>query len=347
MKTILKTGGTVVCLTALLLMMHSCGKSGGAVGDISSNGTGTNNNGALAPAPTAVKMKADFTTFGVPGLSRAAHAAKLTSCPSTTTAMDGPGFASGLDCDGDGGITAFITPQSFKVALKRLSFVRDNGDRVDFVPDQGTLEHSLVYDLSSEVTISQMAISAGTYASVQAEIYYYEIRMPINSGPTVTQSIRVYLSDDDFPGEGGLGHHQGDITFIDADGNEMGWAGVGTPWTVNALQTDKALISRPGGTDSETGHQRGLFGNAGLWDQAAFMQGGGRDMFLITAPLGLTVSADLTQTVTFIFNVKDSWFYEDFDGNGRFNPCENGANDACAQNAEWAPIFNLPALSIQ
>jgi hypothetical protein len=171
--------------------------------------------------------------------------------------------------------------------------------------------------------------------------------MPINSSPTITQSIRVYLSDDDFPGEGGLGHHQGDITFIDADGNEMGWAGVGTPWTVDALQTDKALISRPGGTDSETGHQRGLFGNAELWDQATFMQGDGRDMFLITAPLGLTVSADLTKTVTFTFNVKDTWFYEDFDVNGLFNPCENGANDACAQNAEWAPIFNLPALSIQ
>jgi hypothetical protein len=261
--------------------------------------------------------------------------------------MDGPQFAAGLDCDQDGGVTAYLTPSSFKIAVKRLSFVKGGGERVDFVPDQGTLAQSLVYDLTSQVTISQLPISAGTYSSVEAEIYYYEITMPINSSPTITQSIRVYLSDDDFPGEGGLGHHQGDITFIDANGSETGWAGVGTPWTANFLQTDKTAINRPGSTDSETGHQRGLFGDPTLWDQTAFQQGSGRDVFLMAKPLGLTVTADLAKTMTITFNVKDTWFWEDFDGDGHFNPCENGTNDACAQNAEWAPIFKLPMLLIQ
>lgn len=301
---------------------------------------------ASAAASVAVKMKADFSSSSSSSSPfKAAAAAKLTSCPATQTATDSPDYAAGLDCDKDGGVIQYLTPQSFKIALKRLSFVKDNGDSVDFVSDQGTLSKSLVYDLSSPVTVSQMNISAGTYDSVQAEIYYYEIRMPINN-PQVVQSIRVYLSDDDFPAEGNLGHHQGDITLIDENGNELGWVGVATPWVMSSLQTNKSSIERPGGFDAETGHQRGLFGDSTLWDQSAFKQGSNRDIFLITSPIGLTVSANLSSTVTFTFNVKDTWFWEDFDSDGHFNPCEKGAKDACAPNAEWAPIFNLPSLSV-
>jgi hypothetical protein len=296
-------------------------------------------------------MKADFTATGAPSLFKAvALANNLATCPSTTPAMDGPPYAAGLDCDGDGGVIQYITPESFKVAVKRLSFVKSTGESVDFVPDRGTLANSLVYDLTSQVTISQLTISAGAYASVQAEIYYYEIKMPINSNPTVTQSIRVYLSDDDFPAEGSLGHHQGDITlvsYLTGTGVELGWVGVATPWTTADLELDKALVSRPGSTDPESGHQRGLFGNSDLWDQVAFTQGATKDIFLISRPLGLTVSADISKTVTLTFSVKDSWFYEDFDNNQLFNPCESGTQDACVGNAEWAPIFNLPILSFQ
>jgi hypothetical protein len=345
MKTILKTGGIAVFTAALLLMVHSCGKS-------STTSTDSTNNQAIASAPTAVKMKADFTSSGAPQLFRNAAAPKLTSCPSPTV-PDGPNLVAGLDCDGNGGFTAYLTPQSFKVAIKRLSFVKSDGAHVDFVPDQVTLNKSMVYDLTSQITVSQIAISTGTYLSFQAELYYYEIKMPINSSPTITQSIRVYLSDDDFAAEGGLGHHQGDITFIDNNGREMGWAVPGMPWTIASLQTNPALVSRPGGTDPETGHQRGPFGDSSLWNQTAFMQGSGRDIYVINAPLGLTgltVSADISKTVTFTFSVKDSWFWEDFDADGRFDPCEGtgpSSIEACAAGSKWAPIFNLPVLSIQ
>lgn len=334
MKNGKKTWGVLAGLMVLLLAVHSCGKSS------------SSSDGVTATAPAAVKMKADFSSSGAPGLFKAASAAKLTSCPSPTV-PDGPNFAAGLDCDGNGGFTAYLTPLSFKVALKRLSFVKSNGDHVDFVPDQGTLAKSLVYDLTSQVTISQLAVSAGTYASAEAEIYYYEIKMPINSNPTITQSIRVYLSDDDFPAEGNLGHHQGDITFIGDNGTELGWVVPGSPWVATALQTNITLVSRPGSTDPETHHQRGPFGDSSLWDGTAFMQGSGRDIFLINAPLGLTLSADISKTITFTFSVKDSWFWEDFDSDGRFDPCENSSGEACASGSKWAPIFNLPVLTIQ
>ncbi len=291
-------------------------------------------------------MKADFASSGAPRFFRGAAAAKLSSCPSVTV-PDGPYLAAGLDCDGNGGYVAYLTPESFKVAIKRLTFVKSDSSHVDFVPDHGTLANSLVFDLSSQITISQLTISAGTYDSVEAELYYYEIKMPINSSPTITQSIRVYLSDDDFPAEGSLGHHQGDITFIAADGTESGWVVPGMPWTQANLQTNSSLVTRPGGTDPQTGHQRGLFGDSNLWNQAAFQQGANQDIFLIAAPLGLTVSADVSKTVTFTFSVKDSWFFEDFDADGRFDPCENGSLEACAAGSKWAPIFNLPVLSIQ
>jgi hypothetical protein len=135
--------------------------------------------------------------------------------------------------------------------------------------------------------------------------------------------------------------------LIDQNGVELGWVGVAAPWTTAYLQTDPALVTRPGGTDAQTGHQRGLFGNNDLWNQAQFQQGGSRNVFLISASLGLTLTANQTRTVNLTFNVKDSWFWEDFDGDGKFNPCENGGLDACAGNAEWAPIFNLPVLTVQ
>jgi hypothetical protein len=328
----------LVFAAAAAISMYSC--SSGGSSDSSTPATGT--------AQAAVTMKADFTVAGAPQLKQFKMAAPhLTTCPGTTAAMDGPEYVAGLDCDGDGGFTAFLTPATFKVAIKRLSFMKSGGS-VDVVPDSGTLAQSTVFDITSQITISQLTLTEGLYTAVEAEIYYYEITMPLNSSPTVTQTIRVYLSDDDFPAEGNHGHHQGDITLIDQNGIELGWVGVATPWTLAYLQTDPALVTRPGGTDAQTGHQRGLFGNDDLWNQTAFDQGSSRDVFLISVPLGLTLTANLSKTVSFTFNVMDSWFWEDFDNDGNFNPCETpNAHDACASYAEWAPIFNLPVLSVQ
>lgn len=325
----------VAFTAAVLVAIHSCGGGGS-----SASSTGA--------SQTAVTMKADFSVAGASLLKPFRIAAPhLTTCPSGTSLMDGPEYVAGLDCDGDGGTTAFLTPLTFKVAVKRLSFIKSDGS-IDIVPDSGTLAQATVFDITSQVTISQLALTAGLYTGIEAELYYYEITMPLNSNPTLTQSIRVYLSDDDFPAEGSLGHHQGDITFIDQNGVELGWVGVGIPWTVASLQTTTALVTRPGGTDPETGHQRGLFGNGDLWDQASFQQGASRDVFTVSVSLGgIPLSADVIKNVSLTFNVKDSWFWEDFDADGNFNPCEGGAQDACASNAEWAPIFNLPALTVQ
>jgi len=295
----------------------------------------------------SVKMKADFSSSSASAPFRAAPGEeKLTSCPGGEVfTAERTDYAAGLDCDQDGGVIQYLTPVNYKIALRRLSLVRDNGDKVDFIQDPGMLSQSPVYNLKSQVVISQK-IPAGTYSAIQAEIYYYEIKMPINN-PQDMQRIRVYLSDDDFPAEGSLGHHQGDITLIDNNGDELGWVGMGTSWLTSTLQTDKSSVARPGSTDTETGHQRGLFGDITLWDQDAFVQGSDRDIYLLTSPVSLVVSESAREIVSFDFNVKDTWFWEDFDGDGHFNPCENDTKDACAANAEWAPLFNLPVLSVK
>lgn len=338
MRYFIRRGLVLSGLIALPLIAISCGKS-------------SNDRGVVTTAQTTVNMKADFASSAKTVVSESSKPGQLykqSACPGSASLTDDPALSAGLDCDGDSGIVQYITPQRFKVAFKRLTFVKDDGSHVDIIPDRGTLANSLVFDITSLETITQKPVAEGTYSSFQAELYYYEIKMPINSAPEIIQSLRVYLSDDDFPAEGSLGHHQGDITFINANGTEIGWVGVATPWVPAALQTDKSAVDRPGSIDSETGHKRGLFGDTTLWNQAAFKQGNGKDLFLMEKPLGLVISGTTGKTVTFTFSTKDSWFFEDFDGNQKFNPCETiAAKDACAQNAEWAPIFSLPAITIQ
>jgi len=100
--------------------------------------------------------------------------------------------------------------------------------------------------------------------------------------------------------------------------------------------------------DPETGHARGLFGNTALWDSTSFMQGASQDIYLMEGSFSVPVVVGSgNKTFSFTFDVADSWFFEDFDGNQKFNPCENGAGDACLSNAEWAPVFNNPAVTVE
>ena len=122
---------------------------------------------------------------------------KIATCPTQQPAWDQAGYEAGLDCDNDGGVIQYITPSNYKVAFKRLTFVRDDGTEVDIIGDTGALASSAVLDITSQVTISSPILSSGDYTSIEGEIYYYELEMPIND-PSVTQAIRVYLSDDDF-----------------------------------------------------------------------------------------------------------------------------------------------------
>lgn len=322
----------------LLLFLVSCGADSGSSGTTSTTG------GAEDEGDVTVRIKAEF------GLSNSVSARlvsalteRLQTCPSGV-AQDEPHFEAGLDCDLDGGIIRFVTPQSFKVAIKRLTFLRDDGESVVIVADTGTLSAANVYDLTSGVSVLSRALPVGEYPFAEAELYYYEIEMPVNSASDV-RTLRVYLSDDDFISEGNRGHHQGDIVFIGSDGGELGWVGDGLLWDEEHLQSERGTINGAGGADPQSGHLRGLFGDETLWNQTLFMQGAERDVYIMRVPLDLLIEGGSHKTATFTFNAEDSWFYEDFDGNEVFNPCIG--SDACSEGAAWAPLFPSPDIVIE
>ena len=59
------------------------------------------------------------------------------------------------------------------------------------------------------------------------------------------------------------------------------------------------------------------------------------------ADLDLTLT-DTARTLTITFDLLNTWFFEDFDANGLFNPGEGA--EACSENSEWSPI--LPTIEI-
>lgn len=288
----------------------------------------------------------------------------------------------GQDSDGDGGVWRAITPSNFKVAFKKLTLNNSNGTVVELIPDKSTLSNSTVIDLSSQVqTISSSDLPDGIYNGISAEIYYYQITMPINI-PQAEQTIRVYLSDDDFSQEGSLGHHQGDITLTDASGIEKGWAKGGEPWILTNLNTTRTADNNgAGGQDAETSHYRGFYGDTSLWNNPLVIngvtiynpvQGANQDILAITFPLSLTVSSTSNFEINIAFNIENTWLYEDFDASGTagyavFNPGAGGFtttntalnppsnllqdaswhNDSTGVGAEWTPVFNVPIITIK
>ncbi len=61
------------------------------------------------------------------------------------------------------------------------------------------------------------------------------------------------------------------------------------------------------------------------------------------------LSAELTAdgaTLSLVFSLADSWFYEDFNDNQTFDPCGSagptGLMDACSEGAAWAPLLPFP-----
>ena len=164
--------------------------------------------------------------------------------------------------------------------------------------------------------------------------------------PPADQHIRVYLSDDDFPAEGSLGHHQGDITMVDEAGHELGFVVGGLPWTADSVAPARGDFSNgAGGIDAQTGHARGMFGDTALWNSAPFVQEPTQDIFTFETELNLELT-NVGTTLTLLFGLADSWFYEDFNDNQVFDPCGTpGATnmmDACSEGAGWAPIPPFP-----
>lgn len=344
----------ILLLSALLL--SACGGSS----DSSSDGSSANNDDKTVKS-TRFVLEADYTSPWVKNFVKEAQ-------------------VEGQDQDGDGGVWTEITPTNFKVAIKRVKLIQNDGTVLDLIPDAGTLANSQVYDLSTDsITVSADEIPNGTYQYIEFEIYYFQITMNMNI-PAAEQTIRVYMSDDNFPAEGELGHHQGDITLINADvTTEAGWARGGEPWTVNHVDTTRtAAQNGAAGTDTETGHDRGFFGDSTFWNNGYSgvfdpEQGANQDIFTVNSPIGLTVEDDTDITISLIFHLTDTWGFEDFDpegtdGHGIFNPGAGGVtdandldgdndiedklqdgswyNDGTDASAEWAPIFRIPIIDL-
>lgn len=294
-------------------------------------------------------MIADYGTSNNTGNAYIHPRFPLSDDPSS----DEPGFQAGVDTDQDGGVVAYTTPTEFKVAVKRMYFKHSDGTKVELIQDAGKLSDSTVIDLKTPQSLDAATIKSGTYTRFYAEFYYLDLKMELNA-PGNQEMIRLYLSDDDFDGEGNLGHHQGDIQLKDNNGEfkfvlpGYSWA---DPYLVPARSGD---IDQDGTTDHirgatdpdpETGHHRGLFGNNGLWNATAFQQGANQDIFIIDEPVNISIQ-ESGGTVSITFDLKNTWYFEDFDSNGVFNPCvdkgnrgENAIKDGCDEKATWAPIL--------
>ncbi len=288
-------------------------------------------------AQLTVLVQADFGTGKMTD-----HLKRLLkdACPDPAPDTDQPHFPAGVDCDGDGGVVTFSTPEGFTVAIKKLNIFNSEGGILEVIPDRGTLAASEVADLTQTVTLFTDDIPEADYTSLEVEFYYYELRMLIND-PATEENIRIYLSDDDFAAEGNGGHHQGDITLIAADGHEYGWAAGCAPWNGTGAMADRGALMGAGGVDPETGHSRGLYGDAQLWNQDSFMQGSSQDIYVLQKALNFSISGE-DRTITITFDVQNTWFFEDFDDNGLFNPGEGA--EACSGNSEWSPL--LPDMDI-
>ena len=221
---------------------------------------------------------------------------------------------------------AFITPSEYSVALKRVSLIKSDNTKVDLI-NKSNLTSSIKLDFindNAEQKLGINGISAGQYKGLYFEIYYLQMKFPINN---VERNIRIYLSDDEVSGEGQ--HHQGDITIIDNNGQEIGWF-VG-PADFSGTKPRPYNLNYSG-IDPQTGHDRGPFGDQQFWnvDQP-------EDIFNYTVLVDINVTT--INKIKISFNVKDTWFYDDVDQNGIFSPGPNPGDDANAVGKHWSPIF--------
>ncbi|PLX70105.1 MAG: hypothetical protein C0603_03970 [Denitrovibrio sp.] len=324
-------------LVSVALMLVACGGGGGS----STATTVTPTAPDSGNAAVTVNLAADYgsgSSFAGLDDSRSSIPSVLSFC--LGTASDNPGYVAGMDCDSDGGVVAYVDPTGFKVAIKRLALVMSDNTKVDLIADTGTLANAEVLDLANPVELNISEIPKGVYSGFYAELYYYDLTMPLYS--TTDSEIRVMLSDDDFPAEGSLGNHQGDVKLKNGAG-DFNFVAAGLTWVESNLDVVRPSdIGGASSDDTETGHDRGLYGNDDLWNLTQFMQGADQDIFVNEASLGLSgiTVGDAGGTITMTFDLNDSWYYEDFDANGIFEPCSGGGGlEACSAGAEWSPVF--------
>ena len=348
----MKQTGFLWCLAVgVILMASACSSSsdssGGTTSGLQFNVTG------------------DFDSSASATLIRAVTTGQCADLPDLT--MDDPILENGLDCDGDGGIVAHVTPSRYALAFKRATLVPadvegTDAESVDLIADTGTLALSEVVEFTegdsseSVISIDSADLPAGTYSGVEVELYYFQLTFSVAN---VEQNVRVYMSDDDFAAEGSSGHHQGDITFVDdndtptdfSDDVDLGW--VDDTWLAeNLTDTRGEAQNGGGGVDVETDHARGFFGDEELWGQATLNQGVGQDIYIETLSFDepLVIDPEILTTITATFSVADTFYYEDFapqnteDFPGFYPGAGGEAGAVEVENPEWAPL--LPVADI-
>ncbi|MBI2343536.1 MAG: hypothetical protein HYV02_04305 [Deltaproteobacteria bacterium] len=328
---------------------------------------------AAATTGIALNTAADFSASAAASISKRLTKTTTGVCTDLSDlTMDDPILTDGLDCDGDLGKVAHVTPTQYAIAFKRVTLINTddpNVANIDLVADTGTLANSEVVNFTTDdtsesvITIEPGDLTAGTYTGIEAELYYFQMTFPVAD---VTQNVRIYMSDDDFTAEAadriGLGpHHQGDVTLIGDDGVEDGW--VDSTWLSANLSTTRENQSESpqngvAGMDSETSHWRGFFGNADFWNGAALRQGANQDVYLyavdFSTPLVIPDPSTITDltTITVTFSVADTFYYEDCPPDGSavgsaypgFYPGDGGdaGGGGCtgpgATESEWAPM---------
>lgn len=333
------------------------------LGACSSSGTTDSDGDDATPADTDTGLvftsEADFATSAAASLSPLVKGVTTGQCEDLeNTSQDDPFLEDGLDCDDDGGAVAHITPTAYSVAVKSAVLLGSDESTQDLelIADSGTLAAAEVVTFETDdvdetiVTIDPADLVAGTYSGVELQLYYLQMTFPVAGE---TRNVRIYMSDDDFASEGSLGHHQGDITFVGDDGTELGW--VDDTWVEEALsETRTEGQNGAGGTDAETEHDRGFFGDATFWNAEDLDQGADQDIYVTEIDFDefLEIPASVAEliSVTLTFSVADTFFYEDFDPQNTadfpgFYPADGG--EATSEGSAWAPLLPTMELTVE
>ncbi|MFH1727215.1 MAG: hypothetical protein ABIA04_02200 [Pseudomonadota bacterium] len=282
------------------------------------------------------------TTFDTSTESLFKYVTQTTTC--SDTSEDHAGNIYGLDCDGNGLEVAYQTPTAYTVALKSVYLITDSDDLIPILEYDllSSIDADGVFEFTSEESSQTIEIPSDLAASyvtapaingIKLEIYYYEFEILMYNE---YETIRIYVSDDDFETEGYLGHHQGDVTYFDADGIEH-WANGGLNWFSNPDDTLERgeFANGAGETDEETGHERGMFGNLAQWNADDFMQGENQDTFFVE----MTFENPNGTNIQINFDITHTMFYEDYINDKSFDPCiENDLGESSEEGcgANWS-----------
>jgi len=353
----------VLMMLALVLLV-ACGDSSTGADDTDSSSSENQSSAAssssVAPGAAVVRfgMKAIFseealarqaennetTALAKSGAEVAQDFGNVLTCE-MSSGEDTPMVQAGLDCDADGGVVQYTTPERFRGAFRNVFLFNEEGDTLQILAQTDSLIQSQVVDMTEVNYLEDAESPRVSYTGIYAEVYYFDLKMELNNVDE-TRWVRIYMSDDDFPAEGSLGHHQGDVILLDDEENVLGWAPGCQAWNESGVSTVRSEEHNgAGGTDSETGHDRGFFGDAQSWNVDALMQGPNQDVYSVVAPLQVSLESQSAVQVLMTFNVQGAWYFEDFDDNGVFSP--GGANlEMCDETSSWAPLLPLPEFVI-